>query len=43
MLTIILAESSLELIPKQLANHPSVISYCKKFKKNPSTTLLDNS
>ena len=43
MLNIILAESSLELIPKQLINHPSVISYCKKFKKTPSTTLLDNS
>jgi len=43
MLTIVLAESSLELIPKQLANHPSITSYCKKFKKTPSTTLLDNS
>ena len=43
MLYIILAESSLELIPKQLTSHPSVISYCKKFKKIPSTTLLDNS
>ena len=43
MLNIILTESSLELIPKQLINHPSVISYCKKFKKTPSTTLLDNS
>jgi len=43
MLTIVLVESSLELIPKQLTSHPSVISYCKKFKKSPSTTLLDNS
>ena len=43
MLTIILAESSLELIPKQMHNHPSVISYSKKFKKDPSKTLLDNS
>ena len=43
MLYIILTESSLELIPKQLRNHPSVTSYCKKFKKNSSTTLLDNS
>ncbi len=43
MLYIILAESSLELIPKQLTSHPSVISYCKKFKKIPSTILLDNS
>jgi len=43
MLNIILAESSLELIPEQLRSHPSVTSYCKKFKKTSSTTLLDNS
>jgi len=43
MLTIILAESSLELIPKEMHNHPSVTSYSKKFKKVPSKTLLDNS
>jgi len=43
MLYIILAESSLELIPKQIHNHPSVTSYSKKFKKNSSNTLLDNS
>tara|TARA_Y100000996_G_scaffold311976_1_gene248276 strand:- start:11 stop:679 length:669 start_codon:yes stop_codon:yes gene_type:complete len=43
MLTIILVESSLELIPKELQNHSSVISYSKKFNKDPSKTLLDNS
>ncbi len=43
MITIILTESSLELIPKQMYNHPSVLSYSKKFKKSPSSTLLDNS
>ena len=43
LLTIILAESSLELIPQQMHNHPSVTSYSKKFKKSPSNTLLDNS
>ena len=43
MLTIILAESSLELIPESMFNHPSVISYSKKFRKDPSNTLLDNS
>ena len=43
MLSIILVESSLELIPKQMYNHPSVKSYSKKFKKTASTTLLDNS
>jgi len=43
MLNIILAESSLELIPKQMHNHPAITSYSKKFKKIPSKTLLDNS
>ena len=43
MLTIILVESSLELIPPELARHQSVLSYSKKFKKNISNTLLDNS
>ena len=43
MLTIILVESSLELIPKQLSHHQSVLAYSKKFKKVISNTLLDNS
>ena len=43
MLIIILAESSLELIPNEMHNHPSVTSYSKKFKKDASKTLLDNS
>ena len=43
MLTIILVESSLELIPESMYSHPSVISYSKKFRKDPSNTLLDNS
>ena len=43
MFTIILVESSLELIPAELSNHQSVLAYSKKFKKNISNTLLDNS
>ena len=43
MLNIILSESSLELIPKEMHNHPAVTSYSKKFKKLASNTLLDNS
>ena len=43
MLTIILVESSLELIPENMYNHPAVTSYSKKFKKKSSKTLLDNS
>ena len=43
MLTIILVESSLELIPQELSQHQSVLAYSKKFKKNISNILLDNS
>ena len=43
MLTLILAESALEIVPKELQNHASVTSYCKRNKKNPSDILLDNS
>ena len=41
MTSLILAESSLEIIPEELQNHISVISYCKKNGKKPSETLLD--
>ena len=43
MLSIILAESSLELVPVELQNHPSVLSHSKKNGKKPSSILLDNS
>jgi len=43
MLSLILAESSLELIPIELQNHPSVLSHSQKIEKNPSEILLDNS
>jgi rRNA small subunit pseudouridine methyltransferase Nep1 len=43
MLTLILAESSLEIVPKELQNHASVTSYCKKNGKSTSDVLLDNS
>ena len=43
MPTLILAESSLETIPTELRNHPSVISYCSRNEKKSSETLLDNS
>ena len=42
-LSLILAESSLEIIPKEIQNHPSVISHSKKLGKPPSNILLDNS
>ena len=43
MLSIILAESSLELVPVELQNHPSVLSHSKKNGKKPGHILLDNS
>lgn len=43
MLSLILAESSLELVPQELQNHNSVISHSKKLGKKPSEILLDNS
>jgi rRNA small subunit pseudouridine methyltransferase Nep1 len=43
MLSLIIAEASLELVPRELQRHNSVTSYCKKMGKNPSDVLLDNS
>ena len=42
-LSLILAESSLEMIPKEIQNHPSVLSHSKKLGKPPANILLDNS
>ena len=42
-LSLILAESSLEMIPKEIQNHSSVISHSKKLGKLPSNILLANS
>ena len=43
MISIILSESSLELIPDELKYHPSVVSHAKKLGKHSSEILLDNS
>ena len=43
MLSLVIVESALELIPKQIQNHPSVVSHAKKLEKNTSDILLDNS
>ncbi len=43
MLSLIIAEASLELIPKELQHHNSVTSHSKKLGKSPSEILLDNS
>lgn len=43
MLSLVLAESSLELVPFELQHHPSVVSHARRLKKHPSEILLDNS
>jgi len=43
MISLILAESALELVPLELQDHPSVLSHAQKLGKNPSEILLDNS
>ncbi len=43
MISLILAESALELVPKELSSHQSVISHSKKLGKQPSKILLDTS
>jgi len=41
LLSLILAESALELVPKELQNHNSVLAYSKKMAKKPSKIILD--
>jgi len=42
MLTIILAESELELVPDEIASHPAIISCAKQRNKKPGSILLDS-
>jgi rRNA small subunit pseudouridine methyltransferase Nep1 len=43
MLTLILAESSIERVPKQLTGHPSVIANARRRGKDPGSLILDRS
>lgn len=43
MLTLIIAEASLEPIPKKILNHPQIQNYAKKLGKKPDFILLDKS
>ncbi len=43
MLSLVIAESALELIPLELQKHNSVVSYAKRFNKKTSEILLDTS
>ena len=43
MISLVLAESSLELVPEELKLHSSIISHANKLGKDGSEILLDNS
>ena len=43
MISLILSESSLELVPTELKHHPSITEHAKKLGKHTSEILLDNS
>ena len=43
MTSLIIAESSLELVPQELRRHQSVVNHARKVGKYPSELLLDNS
>lgn len=40
-LNFILADSALELVPEQIANHPSVLNHARRRRKRPTKILLD--
>ena len=42
MLTIILAESELEIMPVELVNHPMIVSFAHQRRKQPECILLDS-
>ena len=41
--SLVIAESALETIPKEITRHPSVKNYAERLGKNPSELLLDRS
>ncbi|ADC64332.1 Suppressor Mra1 family protein [Ferroglobus placidus DSM 10642] len=43
MMRVVLVESSLELIPEKIQNHPAVISDSRRRKKKPKEMILDDS
>ena len=42
MLTVILAESELEVMPGELVNHPLIVSFAHQRRKQPERILLDS-
>src|SRR5947209_11235243 len=43
MLTLILAESSIELVPNEIRGHPAVLKWAERKKKDPRELILDQS
>jgi rRNA small subunit pseudouridine methyltransferase Nep1 len=43
LLTLVLAESSLELVPNEIARHPAVLKWAERKKKDPRELILDQS
>ena len=43
MLSLILAESAIELVPNEIAGHPAITKWAKRKKKDPRQLVLDQS
>src|SRR2546428_3916388 len=43
MLTLILAESSIELVPNEITGHPAILKWAERKKKDPHQLILDQS
>src|SRR5437016_4010389 len=43
MLTLILAESSIELVPNEITGHPAILKWAARKKKDPRQLILDQS
>ena len=41
VLTLILVESSIELVPNELVRHPSIVKWAQRKKKDPRSLILD--
>ncbi|TMI32517.1 16S rRNA methyltransferase [Candidatus Bathyarchaeota archaeon] len=41
VLSLILAESSIELVPNELVHHPAILKWARKKRKDPHTLVLD--
>ena len=42
MLTLVLAESELEMIPQEILRHPAIVSYAQQREKEPARIVLDS-